>query len=104
MKTLKNNEPEAADLTLYKISILKETEKFRDALDLLEENAAIIPDKLTYLETRADLQFKLGEITNAQNGYEFLLKRNANNVDYMKKIEECITVCEFLYFCCWVLV
>ncbi|CAD5231659.1 unnamed protein product [Bursaphelenchus xylophilus] len=89
-KTLKNNESERGDLTLYKVSLLVESKKLNDALNVLEENAAIIPDKLTYLETRADLLFKVGKIADSQKAYEWLLKRNPDNVDYMKRIEECI--------------
>ncbi|CAD5224963.1 unnamed protein product [Bursaphelenchus okinawaensis] len=90
LKNVKNNEAEKGDLILYKVSLLVESKKYSEALEFLEENAMTIPDRLTYLETRADLLFKVGRISDAKKAYEWLLKRSPDNVDYMKRIEETI--------------
>jgi tetratricopeptide (TPR) repeat protein len=83
-------------LLYYKVTILQEANRLSEALEFLEENSTLLPDQLTYMETRADLLFKLGRISDAENVYIRLLDRNHNCVDYMKRIEECKTLCKFV--------
>lgn len=90
-----SGEPERGDLILYKVAVLREALRPEHALDFLEENAALIPDRLTYLETRASLLLELSRVAEARKAYTFLLKRNVDNVDYMKKVEECIQLRKF---------
>jgi len=82
-------DPEHGDLVYYKVTVLQEAGRLSDAIDFLAENAAVMPDRLTYLELRADLLFKLGRIADAEEVYMRLLERNHDGVDYMKRVEEC---------------
>ncbi|KAI6186735.1 hypothetical protein M3Y98_00164700 [Aphelenchoides besseyi] len=92
---IKNNtqnkavDPEHPDLVYYKVTILVEANKLSEALLFLEQNAALLPDKLTYLETRADLLYRIGRIPAAEQVYMMLVERNPNCIDYMKRVEEC---------------
>jgi tetratricopeptide (TPR) repeat protein len=74
--------------------VLQEAGRLSDALEFLQENSAVLPDHLTYLELRADLFFKLGRIADAEKSYMILLERNRDGVDYMKRIEECKSLCK----------
>ncbi|KAI6233613.1 hypothetical protein M3Y99_00897600 [Aphelenchoides fujianensis] len=89
MEKNENRDPEHPDLLFYKITILVEAGKHAEALECLEQNVTLLPDKLTYMETRADLFFRMDRIQEAERVYLRLLERNMNCVDYMKKVEEC---------------
>lgn len=78
----------------YKVMILQEAGRLPDALEFLEENAAMLPDCLTYFEMRADLLVKLGKISEAEDVYMRLLERNQDCLDYMKRVEECKSLCK----------
>jgi tetratricopeptide (TPR) repeat protein len=76
------------------VTILQEADRLSDALEFLEENAVVMSDRLTYFELRADLLFKLGKIAEAEDVYMRLLERNHDAVDYMKRVEECKSICK----------
>lgn len=88
------NDPEHADLVHYKVTILQEADRLQEALEFLEENCAVFPDRLTYFETRADLLFKIGKIAEAEDVYMRLLDRNCDCVFYITRIEECKSTCK----------
>lgn len=80
---------EQSELILYQNMILRESGQLELALSKLEENALHIVDRVTYMETRADLLMLLNEKEKAEKIYWDLIERNPENVEYYKRIEKC---------------
>uniref|UniRef100_A0A915D8S6 N-alpha-acetyltransferase 16, NatA auxiliary subunit n=1 Tax=Ditylenchus dipsaci TaxID=166011 RepID=A0A915D8S6_9BILA len=91
----KNNRPasqydfENSELVLYEVMILREAGNPEFALTKLEENAACVIDRVSYLETRAELLMDLGKLEEAEQVYWGLIDRNADNFLYYSQIEKC---------------
>lgn len=81
---------EHSELLLYKTAILREAGEVERALTHLDENAALISDRLTYLETKAELLLALERRHEAAQMYERLLERNAENGAYYGALERCV--------------
>ncbi|MFH4976949.1 hypothetical protein AB6A40_003658 [Gnathostoma spinigerum] len=80
---------EQSELILYQNMLLRESGQLELALSKLEENAAHIVDRLTYMETRADLLMKLGQSDKAELVYWKLIERNPEKLYYYERIEQC---------------
>ncbi|GMR42268.1 hypothetical protein PMAYCL1PPCAC_12463, partial [Pristionchus mayeri] len=93
---LNNNEPsgpldpERSELILYQNMILRESGQIQLALNKLEENAAFIYDKLTYLEIRAELLFLLDRRDSAERVYRMLIARNPECKKYYDQLNKCL--------------
>ncbi|CAJ0941038.1 unnamed protein product, partial [Mesorhabditis belari] len=79
-----------SELILYQNMIMREAGQYSKALELLEENAALVIDRRVYHETRGSLLLSLGQNEAAANVYQMLLKRNPENLDYYKQLEVCM--------------
>uniref|UniRef100_A0A0X3NP21 N-alpha-acetyltransferase 16, NatA auxiliary subunit n=1 Tax=Schistocephalus solidus TaxID=70667 RepID=A0A0X3NP21_SCHSO len=73
---------EHSELLLYYITILVESKRFDEALSFMESCTKDVVDHVTYLETHADLLFKLGRGKDAENDVWDLLERNPENKLY----------------------
>ncbi|VDN33452.1 unnamed protein product [Dibothriocephalus latus] len=73
---------EHSELLLYYVTILVESERFEEALSFMESCTKDIVDHVTYLETHADLLFKLGRAKDAEKDVWDLLDRNPENKLY----------------------
>ncbi|KAL7063445.1 hypothetical protein AAHC03_0653 [Spirometra sp. Aus1] len=73
---------EHSELLLYYITILIESERFDEALSFMESCTKDVVDHVTYLETHADLLFKLGRGKEAEKDVWDLLERNPENKLY----------------------
>ncbi|KAM3181665.1 hypothetical protein ACTXT7_013925 [Hymenolepis weldensis] len=88
---------EHSELLLYYIMILKENKRYEEALNFVEEHAKEIVDKVSYLETYAELLFNLGRYDDAEKIVWDLLERNPDCKLYYEifyKITEAKTKCE----------
>ncbi|BHF60446.1 N-alpha-acetyltransferase 15, NatA auxiliary subunit [Sparganum proliferum] len=73
---------EHSELLLYYVTILIESERFDEALSFMESCTKDVVDHVTYLETHADLLFKLGRGKEAEKDVWDLLERNPENKLY----------------------
>lgn len=96
---LANNEPssgpldtERSELVLYQNMILRESGQIQLALTKLEENAAFIYDKLTYMEIRADLLYQLDRQESAERVYRMLIARNPESKKYYEQLNKCLGI------------
>lgn len=93
---LANNEPsgpldaDRSELILYQNMILRESGQLQLALTKLEENAAFIYDKLTYMEIRAELLYRLDRPDSAERVYRMLIARNPECKKYYEQLIECL--------------
>ncbi|WKX99571.1 hypothetical protein Q1695_014448 [Nippostrongylus brasiliensis] len=92
---LQNNKPTAYDfehseLVLYQNMILCEAGQLDEALTKLEENAAVIVDKVTYMERRGSILMQLGRMEDAEKVYRQLIDRNPENIAYYDNLEKCL--------------
>ncbi|KHJ95640.1 tetratricopeptide repeat protein [Oesophagostomum dentatum] len=92
---IQNNKPssydfEYSELVLYQNMILCEAGQLEEALSKLEENAAVIVDKVSYMERRGSILMKLGRMEEAENVYRQLIDRNPENIDYYSRLERCL--------------
>ncbi|KAK5978049.1 NMDA receptor-regulated protein 1 [Trichostrongylus colubriformis] len=92
---LQNNKPtsydfEHSELVLYQNMILCEAGQLEEALSKLEENAAVIVDKVTYMERRGSILMDLGRMEDAEKVYRQLIDRNPENISYYDRLETCL--------------
>lgn len=92
-EVINTNTPEGYDfefseLLLYRNMIIRESGNPKLALEVLEQNAALICDKNAYLENRAELLFELGHAHRSENIWRQLLDRNPDCLSYYAKLEE----------------
>ncbi|VDO03162.1 unnamed protein product [Rodentolepis nana] len=88
---------EHSELLLYYIMILKENKQYEEALNFMVEHAKEIVDKVSYLETYADLLLNLGRYDDAEKTVWELLERNPDCVLYYEifyKVAEAKDKCE----------
>ncbi|KAE9418980.1 hypothetical protein Angca_008138 [Angiostrongylus cantonensis] len=105
---LQNNKPssydfEHSELVLYQNMILCEAGQLEEALSKLEENAAVIVDKVTYMERRGKSLFtfldsailmELQRMEEAEKVYRQLIDRNPENISYYCSLEICLRLGE----------
>ncbi|VDM59394.1 unnamed protein product [Angiostrongylus costaricensis] len=89
---LQNNKPssydfEHSELVLYQNMILCEAGQLDEALSKLEENAAVIVDKVTYMERRGAILMELQRMEEAEKVYRQLIDRNPENISYYYSLE-----------------
>lgn len=87
--TIINADPfEYSEILLYKVTILMEGGKHKEALDTLDaaENGRHIKDEIGALEIRAQLYFNMGQFHDAEEIYFKLLNINPDNYGYHKDL------------------
>uniref|UniRef100_A0A158P9G8 N-alpha-acetyltransferase 16, NatA auxiliary subunit n=1 Tax=Angiostrongylus cantonensis TaxID=6313 RepID=A0A158P9G8_ANGCA len=94
---------EHSELVLYQNMILCEAGQLEEALSKLEENAAVIVDKVTYMERRGKSLFtfldsailmELQRMEEAEKVYRQLIDRNPENISYYCSLEICLRLGE----------
>ncbi|KAM7540214.1 hypothetical protein Aperf_G00000030325 [Anoplocephala perfoliata] len=88
---------ELSELLMYYIMILNESKKYEEALNFMDSHTKEILDKVSYMETYADLLFNLGRFDDAEKIVWELLERNPDCKLYYElfyKITEARFKCE----------
>ncbi|KAH7969431.1 hypothetical protein HPB52_017996 [Rhipicephalus sanguineus] len=73
---------EHSELLLYQNMVMREAGELDEALGHLARNEEQICDKLSVLETRANLLMQVGQYPAAESIYRELLNRNPENHEY----------------------
>uniref|UniRef100_A0A915K8L6 N-alpha-acetyltransferase 16, NatA auxiliary subunit n=1 Tax=Romanomermis culicivorax TaxID=13658 RepID=A0A915K8L6_ROMCU len=81
---------EHSELLLYHVMIYREAKRYQEAYDKLVDYEKHIVDKVSLLETKAELLISLDRKTEAASMYGTLLDRNSENLYYYEKLEECL--------------
>lgn len=89
---VKSYDFEHSEFLLYQNLVLRESGRFEEALKHLGEFEGDIGDKLECLELKADLMFKLNRLTDAENLYRQLIKRNPENRTYYNALTNCLRI------------
>lgn len=78
---------EHSELLLYQNMVIRESGTLEEALQHLEKYEEQISDKLSVLETRAEILVQLGRLDKAEEIYRELLNRNPENLAYYQGLE-----------------
>lgn len=81
---------EYSELLLYQNQVLREAERYKEALDHLYTYEKQICDKLAVEETKGELLLKLDRLEEAVKLYLGLQERNAENWAYYKGLEKAL--------------
>ena len=81
---------EQSELLLYQGMVYYEAGLYDKAIKHLEENAKYILDKLKLEEMRGNSYLKMNNMERATQTYQDLIDRNADNIIYYRKLEECL--------------
>lgn len=81
---------EQSELLLYQSMVYYEAGLYDKAIKHLEENAKYILDKLKLEEMRGNSYLKMNNMERATQTYQDLIDRNADNIIYYRKLEECL--------------
>ncbi|XP_022648496.1 N-alpha-acetyltransferase 15, NatA auxiliary subunit-like [Varroa jacobsoni] len=73
---------EQSELLLYQIQIVFESGNYQEVLYRIDKNESLICDKLSLMETRAEVYLRLGRFREAEAIYEALIRRNQENRVY----------------------
>ncbi|OQR72637.1 N-alpha-acetyltransferase 15 [Tropilaelaps mercedesae] len=73
---------EQSELLLYQIQIVFESGNYQEVLYRIDKNEGLICDKLSLMETRAEVYLRLGRFREAEDIYDALIKRNQENKLY----------------------
>ncbi len=97
--------------------VLRESGKYKDALDHIEKNESYIVDKLAVVSIKgrfeplrlsmrleknislflkAEMNYKIGEISRAEALYNDLIDRNPDNLEYYQKLELCKNMSKYI--------
>lgn len=83
---------EQSEVLLYQNMLYKEAGMFEQSIKFLDENEKYIVDKLSLFENKADSFLQLKKLDEAAKIYESLIERNADNIIYYRKLEECFNL------------
>ena len=86
------NDVELSELLSYKVMLLDESGKTKEALDFLKSKAGIFADNIFYLENRAALSHRSGDYQDARSCLRDLLKLYPDNHNYARAWLACNTV------------
>src|SRR5690606_7498977 len=80
---------ELGELQMFKSLCLRESGNYAAALKHLEQVKNVVPDRVGWLEAKAECLIKMGKLPEASDCYLALLKLNPNCYEYFSQLQVC---------------